>query len=69
MRRFRGIDPLSWRDAGGPVGNIRALQGQLIVTQTPEVHQRIVMELEKLLPGRDQPKLPLSHTRLAPDHR
>jgi hypothetical protein len=68
-KRFRGFDPLSWKDAGGDVGAIRVLQGQLIVTQTPEVHQRIILELEKMLPGRTQPKVPMSHTRLAPDHR
>jgi hypothetical protein len=45
IRRVRGIDPLSWRDAGGTVGSVRELQGQLIVTQTPQVQQRIGEEL------------------------
>lgn len=31
----------SWHDNGGDVGMIRELAGQLIVTQTPEIHQQI----------------------------
>ena len=31
----RDLEPTSWRDAGGSVGSIRVLSGQLIVTQTP----------------------------------
>jgi hypothetical protein len=29
------VEPQSWRDAGGSVGSLRVLAGQLIVTQTP----------------------------------
>jgi beta-lactamase regulating signal transducer with metallopeptidase domain len=61
VRRIRGIDPLSWRDddvvagAAGPRGSrgtgaIRELQGQLIVTQTHDVHRRIMAELGDVLP-------------------
>ena len=50
MNRVCGIDPLSWRDAGGRVGSVRELAGQLIVTQTPEVHRRIADELKDILP-------------------
>jgi type II secretory pathway component GspD/PulD (secretin) len=42
------IDPTSWRDAGGSVGGVRALNGQLIVTQTPENQRGLVNLLEQL---------------------
>jgi hypothetical protein len=65
IKRFHGIDPLSWKDAGGEIGSIRELQGQLIITQTPEVHKRVINELEELLP--DQPRqFPLLNTRAEP---
>jgi hypothetical protein len=51
IRRVQGLDPLSWRDAGGTVGSVRELSGQLIVTQTPQVHRRIVAELVDVLPA------------------
>ena len=35
------VEPKSWRDNGGDVGSIRELQGQLIVTQTPENQEAI----------------------------
>src|SRR5205823_170639 len=38
------IDPTTWRDNGGQIGQIRFLAGQLIVTQT-EVNQRHVATL------------------------
>src|SRR6185503_6157707 len=38
------VAPESWRDAGGTVGSVRELQGQLIVTQTPE-NQRLLQGL------------------------
>jgi general secretion pathway protein D len=38
------VDPTSWRDAGGTVGGIRPLNGQLIVSQTPE-NQRLLINL------------------------
>jgi hypothetical protein len=42
------IDPPSWRDHGGSIGAIRLLQGQLIVTQTAENHERIAAMLKDL---------------------
>lgn len=42
------IAPDSWRDAGGSVGAIKELQGQLIVTQTPENQKALVNLLEQL---------------------
>jgi general secretion pathway protein D len=42
------VDPTSWRDAGGSVGGIRPLNGQLIVTQTPENQRAMVNLLEQL---------------------
>ena len=44
------VDPQSWRDHGGATASIRELQGQLIVTQTPENHRAIVDLLQSLLP-------------------
>jgi len=38
----------SWKDNGGSVGALRELQGQLIVTQTPENHRQLVNLLEQL---------------------
>jgi len=35
------IDPISWRDAGGAEGAIRAFDGMLIVFQTPENHEDV----------------------------
>lgn len=35
------VDPDSWRENGGNVGAIRELQGQLIVTQTPENQEQL----------------------------
>jgi hypothetical protein len=40
----------TWRDHGGKIGAIRELQGQLIVTQTPENHARIVSLLDHVRP-------------------
>jgi hypothetical protein len=66
-KRFQGIDPLSWRDAGGAIGSIRELQGQLIITQTPVVHMRIVREIEALLPDQpEQQQFPILNTRAEP---
>ena len=42
------VAPDSWRDNGGTVGSIRELQGQLIVTQTPENQRQLVNLLEQL---------------------
>jgi beta-lactamase regulating signal transducer with metallopeptidase domain len=36
------VDAGSWRETGGNVGAIRELQGQLIITQTPENQQKIL---------------------------
>jgi len=38
----------SWKDNGGAVGSLRELQGQLIVTQTPENQRQLVRLLEQL---------------------
>lgn len=38
----------SWKDNGGAVGSVRELQGQLIVTQTPENQRQLVRLLEQL---------------------
>lgn len=38
----------SWKENGGSVGSIRELQGQLIVTQTPENQRSLVRLLEQL---------------------
>jgi Flp pilus assembly secretin CpaC len=42
------VAPDSWRDSGGSVGALRELQGQLIVTQTPENQRALVGLLEQL---------------------
>jgi len=42
------VAPDSWRDSGGSVGSLRELQGQLIVTQTPENQRALVSLLEQL---------------------
>ena len=42
------ISPDSWREAGGAVGAVRELQGQLIVTQTPENQRQLLRLLEQL---------------------
>ena len=62
IRRVRGIDPLSWRDAGGEVGSVRELQGQLIVTQTAELQRRIARELRGDVPDVEK-GFPLRSTR------
>ncbi|HEV2296451.1 MAG TPA: hypothetical protein VGR35_21585 [Tepidisphaeraceae bacterium] len=42
------VDPESWREAGGSVGSIRVLGGNLIVNQTPENHRSLQGLLEQL---------------------
>ncbi|MGB7158913.1 MAG: hypothetical protein WBD40_12645, partial [Tepidisphaeraceae bacterium] len=42
------VDPDSWREAGGSVGSIRVLGGNLIVNQTPENHRALTGLLEQL---------------------
>jgi Flp pilus assembly secretin CpaC len=42
------IDPESWTDNGGKFGSLSYLQGQLIVTQTPENQRQLVSLLDKL---------------------
>ena len=46
------IDTKSWKDHGGKAGAVRELQGQLIVTQTPENHRSLVTLLEQLRESR-----------------
>ncbi len=38
----------TWKEDGGQLGSLRELGGQLIVTQTPEIHGKITSLLEKL---------------------
>ena len=42
------VAPDTWREAGGTIGALRELSGQLIVTQTPENHRELVNLLEQL---------------------
>ena len=42
------VDPESWVNAGGPEGHIRTLGGRLLITQTPERHERIRKVLDEL---------------------
>ena len=46
------VDAASWKDAGGRVGALRELEGQLIVTQTRDNHRRIVAMLQDLRGGK-----------------
>ncbi|HLZ09026.1 MAG TPA: hypothetical protein VKT80_10590, partial [Chloroflexota bacterium] len=41
------VSPESWKDHGGSVGALRELEGQIIITQTPANHRRIVTLLEQ----------------------
>ena len=50
LLRVQGIAPLSWRSAGGQIGAVAELSGQLIVTQSPEIQQAIAKELADILP-------------------
>jgi hypothetical protein len=47
-RRISGIDPLSWKTAGG-IAEIDEFQSQLVITQTREIHARIAAELKDVL--------------------
>lgn len=42
------VAPDTWKDAGGLQGEIRALGGQLIVTQSPEIQREVYDFLKKL---------------------
>ncbi len=42
------VAPDSWREAGGVVGSLRELSGQLIVTQTPDNQRQLANLLEQL---------------------
>ena len=46
------VAPETWKDRGGSVAALRELQGQLIVTQTPENQLQIVQLLEQLRAAR-----------------
>ncbi|HEX8524828.1 MAG TPA: M56 family metallopeptidase [Tepidisphaeraceae bacterium] len=46
------VAPDTWREAGGTLGSLRELSGQLIVTQTPENHQQIHAVLESMRDSR-----------------
>jgi beta-lactamase regulating signal transducer with metallopeptidase domain len=43
----------TWQDRGGSAGALRELQGQLIITQTPENHAQIHVLLEQLRAARN----------------
>jgi hypothetical protein len=42
------VEPVSWRDNGGVVGNIRAFAGRLIVVQSAAAHAQIAELLDQL---------------------
>src|SRR5207253_11250848 len=42
------VDPLSWQGNTGTLGSVRELDGQLIITQTPANHERILSLLEQM---------------------
>lgn len=46
------VDRPSWRENGGAVGSIEAVDGTLLVTQTPENQQMMLMLMEKLRDSR-----------------
>jgi general secretion pathway protein D len=46
------VSPDTWRDAGGSVGSLKELSGNLIVTQTPENQHSLVTLLEQLRESR-----------------
>jgi hypothetical protein len=43
----QSVDPTSWRDQGGQIGAIRGMNGQVIITQTPENHLAIAYLLNR----------------------
>jgi type II secretory pathway component GspD/PulD (secretin) len=45
---MENVAPDSWKESGGSVGSIKELQGQFIVNQTAENHQKIVTLLDGL---------------------
>ncbi|HMO25110.1 MAG TPA: hypothetical protein PKB10_02475 [Tepidisphaeraceae bacterium] len=49
------VDTPSWKAEGGSIGSMRELQGQLIVTQTIENHQRIESLLTAITPAEPEP--------------
>ena len=51
LRRIEGIDPRSWKDNGGDLGSVKEVGGQLIVTTTPSVHDRVAAELADARPA------------------
>lgn len=51
------VEPESWKDVGGKVGSIQAINGRLIIQQTPTAHEKIV-ELLKMLKTQQSPSTP-----------
>lgn len=49
------VDTPSWKAEGGSIGSMRELQGQLVVTQTIENHQRIESLLAAITPAEPEP--------------
>jgi hypothetical protein len=44
----KAVDPTSWRDVGGKTGAVRAVSGQLVITQTPENQVEVIYVLQKM---------------------
>ena len=48
IKAILSIDPNSWRENGGQASTVRALEGSLIITQTPETHEHVHALIEHL---------------------
>ena len=49
---FENVAPDAWRDAGGTIGTIREMDGRLIITATPAMHEDAVRLLQLLRTGK-----------------
>jgi hypothetical protein len=54
------VDTDTWKDNGGSAGSLREFAGMLIVTATPETHQKLNTFLDKLRLRLYDPIQPLS---------
>jgi hypothetical protein len=45
------VAPYMWRDNGGTIGNIREINGRLLITATPQMHEEIGALLELIRKG------------------
>ncbi|HZL35668.1 MAG TPA: hypothetical protein VFC78_10190 [Tepidisphaeraceae bacterium] len=50
----RSVDAESWNEAGGQIGALAEMDGQLVITQTIENHKRIGELLQQLTDSQDQ---------------